>query len=266
MAWTTLRWKSETIGKATTAEVLLPNVGTPPYPVFYLLHGLSDDAMTWLRHTRLEWYARHLPIMIVMPDGYRSFYTKAEQGRDFAHHIGVELPAQVERWFQARTDRAGRAIGGLSMGGYGALRVGLGHAERFGSITSHSGAVTWGNFKAKTGDQAPPVLRGRSAELVEELTRVFGENPHGTDHDITLLAQRAQAAGRLPAIRIDCGTEDFLIEDNRELHANWEAAGIPHLYKEYPGAHDWDYWDYQIQSALAYHREVNDWPRWVGPA
>ena len=78
MAWTTLRWKSETIGKATSAEVLLPEVGAPPYPVFYLLHGLSDDATTWLRHTRLEYYARQRPMMIVMPDGYRSFYTKAE--------------------------------------------------------------------------------------------------------------------------------------------------------------------------------------------
>jgi S-formylglutathione hydrolase FrmB len=259
MAWTTLRWKSETIGKATSAEVLLPEVGAPPYPVFYLLHGLSDDATTWLRHTRLEYYARQRPMMIVMPDGYRSFYTKAEQGRDFAHHIGVELPDQVERWFQARSDRAGRAIGGLSMGGYGALRVGLGFADRFASITSHSGAVAWGNFQAKTGDDAPKVVRGRSAELMEELTRVFGEDPRGTEHDITLLAERARAVGNLPAMRIDCGTEDFLLEDNRELHAWWDNAGIEHAYHEFSGAHDWDYWDAHIRTALDFHTEVNGW-------
>ena len=73
MAWSTLHWKSDVIGKQTTAQVLLPDMGKGPFPVFYLLHGLSDDSSLWLRRSRIEWYVRELPLIVVMPDGYRSF-------------------------------------------------------------------------------------------------------------------------------------------------------------------------------------------------
>ena len=121
MAWSTLHWKSDILGKQTTAEVLLPETGKPPYATFYLLHGLSDDSTTWLRRTRLEWYVRDLPLIVVMPSGYRGFYTDNHQGPAYARHIGEELPTFVERTFHAKADRGARAIGGLSMGGYGAL-------------------------------------------------------------------------------------------------------------------------------------------------
>jgi len=60
------------------------------------LHGLTDDASMWLRRSRIEWHVRNLPLIVVMPDGYRGFYTKNEQGPDYAEHIGVELPAMIE--------------------------------------------------------------------------------------------------------------------------------------------------------------------------
>ena len=253
MSLVTLHWKSEVIGKQTTATVILPETGTPPFATFYLLHGLSDDHTVWLRRTRIEWYVRELPLIVVMPDGYRSFYTKAAEGPDFARHIGEELPAFIERQFQARPERAARAIGGLSMGGYGALRVGLGHADRFCSVNSHSGAVGWGNFEQKTGPSAPPSLSGRGPEFMRELGRIFGENPSGTDHDLMLLATRAQAAGRLPELLLDCGTGDFLIEDNRAFHSRLAGEKVAHVYREFPGSHDWDYWDLHIREALTFH-------------
>lgn len=253
MAWTTLHWKSDVIGKQTTAQVLLPETGTGPFATFYLLHGLSDDSSMWLRRSRIEWYVRDLPLIVVMPDGYRSFYTRPVDGPDFSQHIGVELPAFIERHFQARADRSARAIGGLSMGGYGALRIGLGHADRFSSVNSHSGAVGWGNFDYKTGPDAPASLNGRGAEFLRELGRIFGDDPRGTDHDLTLLAARAVERGNLPEVLIDCGTEDFLIEDNRAFARQLRSAGIPHVYREFAGAHTWDYWDAHIQEALAFH-------------
>ena len=253
MAWSTLHWRSDVIGKQTTAQVLLPDVGKGPFPVFYLLHGLSDDSSLWLRRTRIEWYVRELPLIVVMPDGYRSFYTKAEEGPDFARHIGEELPAFIERTFHAKPERAARAIGGLSMGGYGALRIGLGHADRFCSVNSHSGAVSWGNFDLKTGAGAPASLRGRGEEFMKELGRIFGGDPQGTEHDLMMLAGRAIAAGQLPELLLDCGTEDFLIEDNRAFHAKLTDAKVPHIYREFPGAHTWDYWDLHVQEALLFH-------------
>lgn len=253
MAWSTLHWRSDILGKQTTAQVLLPEKGAGPFATFYLLHGLGDDSSLWLRRSRIEWYARDLPIIVVMPDGYRSFYTKPVAGPDFAQHIGVELPTFIERHFQARAGRAGRAIGGLSMGGYGALRVGLGYADRFCSVNSHSGAVGWGNFDLKLGPAAPASLAGRGPEFLRELAVIFGADPRGTDNDLGVLARRALAAGNLPHLRLDCGSEDFLIEDNRAFHRELSRAAVPHAYHEFPGAHTWDYWDTHVQGALAFH-------------
>jgi S-formylglutathione hydrolase FrmB len=253
MALVNLNWKSELLGKQTSATVILPEKGKGPFATFYLLHGLSDDHTIWHRRTRLEWYVRDLPLIVVMPDGYRSFYTRPVDGPDYARHIGEELPDYIERHFQARPERAARAIGGLSMGGYGALRVGLGHADRFCSVNSHSGAVGWGDFERNPGKDAPASLRGRDDAFLRELYRIFGDSPMGSEHDLRVLAKRAMAAGRLPKLLLDCGVDDFLIEDNRTLHAAFEQDGVPHLYREFPGVHDWDYWDLHVREALEFH-------------
>lgn len=253
MPWAEVHWRSDVLQKQTTMQVLLPRVGRPPWPVFYLLHGLSDDSTVWLRHTRLEWYVRELPLIIVLPDGYRSFYTKNEEGADYARHIGRELVDFVDRHFQTKAERGGRAIGGLSMGGYGALRVGLGWPERFGSINSHSGAL--GRTKAEFTVEAFAAGKheGKTAEFVSELRRVFGERPVGTGHDVLELARKAHAKQVLPPILADCGREDYLLEDNREFHRQMKEAGIPHEYHEHAGAHDWDYWDRYIQESIKWH-------------
>jgi putative tributyrin esterase len=165
----------------------------------------------------------------------------------------VELPTFIERNFRAKPERAARAIGGLSMGGYGALRIGMGFADRFCSVNSHSGAVGWGNFDYKTGPAAPASLNGRGEEFLRELSQIFGDDPRGTEHDLLVLAKRALASGTLPELLIDCGTEDFLIEDNRAFRTDLQAANVPHTYREFPGSHTWDYWDTHIQEALQFH-------------
>ncbi|MFI5358245.1 MAG: alpha/beta hydrolase [Opitutales bacterium] len=253
MPWTTLHWKSDVIGKATSAEVLLPTAGKPPFPVFYLLHGLSDDASVWMRHTRIEYYARELPLVVVMPDGYRGFYTDNEAGPAFAKHIGVELPAVIERHFRVKATRAGRAIGGLSMGGYGALRIGLGYPGRFCSVNAHSAAVGLDRLRGRADYRRAAREHEMPPSLVAELQRIFGLAPRGTSHDLVQLARRAQRARRLPRLLLDCGTEDYLIGQNRELHASFNRAKIPHLYREFPGRHDWDYWDLHVREALEFH-------------
>lgn len=255
MALTTVHWHSAILGKATTAQVILPETGCGPFATFYLLHGLSDDASLWLRRSRIEYYVRDLPLIVVMPDGYRSFYTRPQHGPDFACHIGVELPDFIERHFQARSERSARAIGGLSMGGYGALRIGLGHPDRFCSVNSHSGAVGWGAHDLREAGNINPVLRDRGPEFIRELRGIFGDDPRGSDHDPSALALRALAAGNMPRVLLDCGTEDFLLPDNRALHSRWESEKIPHIYREFPGAHNWDYWDEHVRDALKFHAE-----------
>ena len=250
MSLFTAHWHSQILGKATTAQIIFPDTGKPPFPTLYLLHGLSDDSAMWVRRSRVEIYAEPLPLIIVMPDGYRGFYTNNEEGPAYARHIGEELPAFIERTFPAIPRRDARAIGGLSMGGYGALRLGLGYSEKLCSVHSHSGAVGWGR-DAKIESLAKAA--GRGPDFAAEMLRIFGSSPDGTDHDLLALARRAKSAKKLPKILIDCGKDDSLLKDNRAFSKELRAAKIPHAYHEYPGGHNWDYWDTHIRQALAFH-------------
>jgi len=241
MALCEVHWFSNVIQKQTAMYVILPDAGQGPFPVYYLLHGLSDDYTIWLRRTRVEVYATGLPLIIVMPDGYRGFYTNNYDGPAYARHIGEELPAMVERVFGARPERSARFIGGLSMGGYGALRIALGYPERFCMAISHSGAVACGHKPAEAFKDRLPA---------EFYRQVFGEQPAGSEHDLLHLGERAKATGVLPAIYMDCGTEDFLLGDNRWFHSELERRNIAHEYREFPGEHNWDYWDERVRDAL----------------
>jgi S-formylglutathione hydrolase FrmB len=253
MSWTEVHWRSEVLQKETAMQVLLPRTGRPPFPVLYLLHGLSDDSTAWLRNTRLEWYVRDLPLMVVLPDGYRGFYTDNNEGPAYATHLGIELVDFVDRHYRTRAERGGRAIGGLSMGGYGAVRIGLGYPERFCSVNSHSGAL--GRTNADFSDEAVRAgkHKDKSAAFIAELRRIFGRKPLGTRHDILDLAVAARAKDRLPHLLLDCGRKDYLLADSREFHQELKAAGVRHEYHEHAGAHDWDYWDRHIRDALKFH-------------
>jgi putative tributyrin esterase len=243
-----IHWRSRVLGKQTTTRVLYPESGTPPFPVLYLLHGLSDDSSSWGRNSRIEIHAAQFPMIVAMPDGYRGFYTDNEQGPAYARHFAVELPNFIERTFHARTDRGGRAIGGLSMGGYGAMRLGLGHPDRFCSIHSHSGALDCGATVHRVWQDSPDP---DGPNCPEEMLRIFGTQPAPESHDPLELAK--QARHDLPAILIDCGTDDFLLQANRDFVDALQREKIPHTYIEHPGGHDWTYWDTHVQEALRFH-------------
>ena len=241
MAFCELRYRSAALEKQVAANVILPEgKGDGPFPVFYLLHGLSDDHTMWSRNTSLERYAAAYPMIVVMPDGGRSFYCDAAQGFAYETAIVGDLVGTVDRLFQTRRGRAGRAIGGLSMGGYGALKLALRFPEMFCSATSHSGAVHFGH----------DFWHDRS-----EFARIVGEPVCGGPNDLYRIAEEHASGKRspLPALRIDCGADDFLSEDNRAFHAHLEKLGLAHEYAEFPGAHTWDYWDARVQEALAFH-------------
>jgi putative tributyrin esterase len=240
MALAEVHWFSKVLGKQVGMNVILPEQGRPPFRTMYLLHGLSDDYTIWLRRSRIEWHVRELPLMVVMPDGYRGFYTDNAQGPAYAKYMAEELTAFVERTFPAKRTRGGRCISGLSMGGYGALRLALGYPEVFASAHSHSGALLHGG-KAYS--------RAKSAEF----HRVFGSRPEGTEHDLLHLARQAKQRKSLPRLRIDCGREDFLIDDNRQFHRELEQMKLPHKYEEFAGGHDWDYWEQHIRTAVMFH-------------
>lgn len=239
MALCQVRFFSTALGSASEMWVLVPDEGEGPFPVLYLLHGLLDDASIWLRRTRLEWYVRRWPWVVVMPDGGRGWYSDALAGPAYETHLLRDVMGQAERIFPGGGQRA---IAGLSMGGYGALKFALKYPDRFVAAASLSGAVGIAH------DPYPEELR-------EELERIFGPQPAGGPHDLFALATQAKAL-RLPALWLDCGLEDFLLEQNRAFHAHLEHLDIPHTYREFPGAHNWDYWDEHIRDVLKFLGEV----------
>lgn len=243
MALCQLHYFSQALQKQTAAMVVLPEDPAiqPPYSVFYLLHGLSDDHTIWSRRTSIERYVEGLPLMVVMPDGGRGFYCDAVEGFAYDTAIARDLVGLIDRTFPTRAERAGRCVGGLSMGGYGAVRMALAHPETFCSANSHSGALCFGH-----GDAV------QDHPFAAEFARILGPSPEGGPNDLFALAAALPQAD-LPALRIDCGVDDFLIECNRAFHAHLEQIGVAHEYAEYPGEHTWAYWDQHIQEALAFH-------------
>lgn len=245
MAFCELHYFSKALGMQTAANVLLPegDQHKGPFPVFYLLHGLSDDHTIWLRRTSIERYVQSLPLIVVMPSGGRGFYSDAREGFAYDTALTRDLVGYIDQIFPTRAERGGRCIGGLSMGGYGAIKLALTHPDLFCSANSHSGALGFGH-KPLSGDDAFAV----------EMRRIVGDAPQGGPHDLHALIEKLDPT-KLPALRIDCGTEDFLIEDNRAFHAHLVHRNIRHEYDESPGAHEWSYWDQHVQAAIAFHRK-----------
>src|SRR5262249_58273762 len=125
MAFATLNSHSPALLKACSMNVIFPerSVGKPPFPVCYLLHGLSDDHTIWARRTSIERHVAGLPLIVVMPDGGRGFYCDAVEGAAYERHILEDVIGFVDRTFQTLAARQGRGIGGLSLGGSGALTL-----------------------------------------------------------------------------------------------------------------------------------------------
>ncbi len=247
MALINFRWFSRVLEKQVETQILLPEHAKERCATFYLLHGLSDDSTMWLRRTRIEMDIEGMPLIVVMPDGFRTFYTDNDAGPAFGRYIGEELVDVIDRNFPTIAKREKRSIGGLSMGGYGALRTALAYPKRFVSANSHSGAIGFGSH-------APGPSHGVLNTVA--LEQILGKNPAGSAHDLTALATRAKKEGTLPKMLIDCGVDDFLIAENRDVNAKWKKLRIPHTYKEFPGEHNWAYWSEHVRDAIAFHKKA----------
>src|ERR1051325_5981896 len=213
MSLAQISFVGSSIGMNSSMNVILPDTGNGPFPVFYLLHGLTDDHSAWMRRTSIERYVGGLPLIVVMPGTARGWYTNSATTpiNAYEDHIIKDVVAFVDRVFPTIKSRMGRVVGGLSMGGYGALKLALKYPDMFCSAVSHSGAVMTPLHKPET---RPKDLLPLKAEF--EL--LFGKDWRGGPNDPVALAEKCPKNLR-PALRIDCGTDDFLLEQNREFHA-----------------------------------------------
>ena len=230
-----LAYFSEPLGKQMAMQVALPQK-PGRHPLIVQLHGHSDDYTIWQRRTTIEVEADRIGAAVAMLDGGLSFFTDAADGTgDWERHIlfSTEL---AERTFGVGGSRGRRAIGGLSMGGYGAMKLGLKHADRFGSVVSHSGVLDIARWHADC--QRPVRMRS-----------IFGAKPKPSE-DLRHLVSLAKP---LPRLWIDCGSEDFLIKQSRGFHRLLTRRGIRHDYAEFPGAHTWAYWQARLPASFDHH-------------
>ena len=247
MAFLECRFFSDVLGRAVNMNVLMPqNKDKKELKIVYLLHGLSDDASMWFRRTSIERYADAYNMMIVMPDGGRSFYTDAIAGDNCWTFISRELPGIVKGLFNVESKRENSFAAGLSMGGYGALKLALRTPENFAAAAGLS-SVTDIKARFRAAD---------SASWRPELKRIFGgiNQLSARDNDLFVLAEKAVASGKpLPKILSICGDEDFMIRDNRRFNKFMKTISYPgfHCY-ERPGVHNWIFWDRYIQDVLKF--------------
>lgn len=252
MACTEFHYYSRVLDIDVTVSVILPEVKTmleqdgKPLPTLYLLHGLSDDHTHWIRQTRLEFYARRYRLAIVMPCVNRSFYTDMKHGAKYFTFVSEELPKVMELYFPLSHEREERFAAGLSMGGYGAMKLGLLCPEKYAAVASLSGAVEMeADFFQHSVQKDDAFLR--------ELTDIFGpfEEFMQSDNCLTRVAERLDPA-KAPRMYMACGTADFLFDSNEDFVRRFGEKFSIRYDTEEGAAHTWDFWDRQIEKVLAW--------------
>lgn len=243
MALITLKVYSESLGKQTEISVIIPqsrnsgqigveNKSAKKYKCLYLLHGLSDDNSIWMRLTSIERYASRYGLAVIMPNADKSFYTDIPNLGNYYTYIAKELPSIIREYLPISEKREDNFVGGLSMGGYGALKVGLREYDSFSKIISLS----------PCGDIKKRML------VSDAVKAVFGEDMNvPNEDDVLYLAEKCE---NKPKIFMAIGTEDFLYENNKPVRKKFEDLNYDFTYYEQEGSHSWDFWDKYIEKAV----------------
>lgn len=262
MAFLQVEFFSKALDVASSVNVILPEPsmgigveasgqGSSLPKVLYLLHGYSDDHTIWMRRTSVERYAASYPLAVVMPAVNHSFYCNEAMGERYWDYISQELPQVMHRFFRLSDKREDTFAAGLSMGGYGALKLGLSMPDRFAAVGSFSGCVDIAAMSS-AWMKAP----GRQTLW----QRVFGnvETVPASDDLLHLLSAHGGEKEK-PRLYISCGTADFLYGSHQKVVPAAQAAGWDVTHYEEPGAsHEWSFWDRQIRAFIPWMLGVSD--------
>ena len=283
----TVEFFSPAVDRTARYNILLPSdyeTSTARYPVLYLLHGLTQNYTAWGRSNGAPFYGGlYDDLIVVMPDVGNSWYVnwaESENGQrnNWEDHVIQDVVSHVDWTFRTIARREGRAMTGLSMGGFGAITMGLRHPEMFISIGSTSGALEYGRQAAARmrGEMPPRTPRQRTAEQEERRRRpnsLIGidgfssqveRSPAGTMFTSAEQADRYDPfvlitqvpKDELPHIYLDCGTEDQLISGAKQLAAIMMDQDIPFDYMQMPGGHNAAYWIQSIGHIMSVQYEV----------
>lgn len=221
-----------------------------PFRTLYLLHGIYGDYTDWVNGTRILSWAMEKNLAVVMPSGDNHFYVDgpAGYGSDYGRFIGEELVEITRAMFPLSDKKEDTFIGGLSMGGYGAMVNGLKYNDTFGRIIALSAALHIVEDVKHSDNNVKGIIGRRDyyESLFGDLDKV-----EGSDRDYYALIDMLKAEGKeIPKIFMACGTEDFLIEANRKYRDFLIENGVDVTYTESAGIHNWVFWDEYIYKAL----------------
>ena len=250
MAFLQIQFFSAALNVASTVNVILPEAdqgigmdgsdGDNPPDVLYLLHGYSDDHSIWMRRTSVERYAASHNLAVIMPAVNHSFYCNEVTGERYWDYVSEELPMIMHRFLRLTDDPDRTFVAGLSMGGYGAMRLALTYPDRFGAAASFSGAV----------DIADTFYQDNRSD---EIRRVFGSLKHirGSEADNYFLMKENAEAWHKPRLYVSCGTADFLYPQHLRFvpelkKYGWDVTAV----KKKGAVHEWGFWDEQIRAFI----------------
>jgi len=284
---TTVEFYSAAVDRTMRYNVVLPyGYGEPGstarYPVLYLLHGIEQNYSMWARMA-VPFYADMYNLIVVMPDGGNSWYvnwaeSEAGQKNDWEDHIVRDVVGHVDATYRTIARREGRALTGLSMGGYGSITLGLRNPELFVSVGTTSGALEHARVIARRmRDGLPPSGSNEGTPEEEARRRVPNpaigvpgfssqeeRTPRGREfvtaeqadaHDPFTLIRRVPRA-QVPHIYIDCGIDDALIRGARELAGILMEMDLPFDYMQMQGEHNGAYWTQSVGRIISVQYEV----------
>lgn len=247
MAFIQMEFYSAMLTRHTEIAVILPESRQQEsYPVLWLLHGACDNDSGWWRNTAVELYAEQHGVAVVMPSGDNSFYSNGPLGRYF-DYVADELYDKLCTMMPLSRDRADHVVGGLSMGGHGAYKLGLMRPDRYAGIA----VLSAGNF-IDLGDPAP------GSAFADINQKLFGTTDMsrlvGTEHDIVHLGDMAaQSGAELPELYVCCGTEDLAFGSAQQTYLHMTGKlGMSGQWHARPGKHDWAFWGMMIPEVMAW--------------
>ncbi|MBQ9326109.1 MAG: esterase family protein [Clostridia bacterium] len=251
MAFSQVQFFSRALNVASTVNVILPEpdmgIGITAArderlpQVLYLLHGYSDDHSIWMRRTSIERYAASHNLCVIMPAVNHSFYTNEAHGEKYWDYVSEELPRIMHTFFRLSEAREDTFVAGLSMGGYGAMKLALTHPERFAAAGSFSGAVDMVTAHKTREDRQ------------DTYYNIFGdlETLKNTEHDLFYLLKKAAKAPEKPKLYVSCGTKDFLYKAHQKFVKAIEKTDFALTHAEVPDrTHEWALWDSEIARFL----------------
>jgi len=211
------------------------------FKTLFLFHGACADSSSWLYGSNIQRYAAEHNLAVVLPSVANSFFADLEHGSAYWTFISEELPRYVRSVLPLSDKREDNFVAGLSMGGYGALKLGLNKPDQFAAAISLSGVV---DIVAAFKNPIHPLFN------IEDYFGSF-EKLKGSYNDLfTQIKTLKNRKASIPRLYMACGTEDFLYDMNIKFRDFLLENSIDLTYEEGPGVHDWSFWDKYIQRGL----------------